>query len=153
MRFDPSKAWPHPVLRPPSYSDDYPRAEFEVEIEVTRGLASTVVEVEAEFQLSEPDLLQLVEDRSCQYVLLIKASRTHFRDLVLSFDPHMQKVFPAGDLSGRVEFAPFLVCTKELNGFRAEGWHEDFGNRTFDISAGSVLAEDEPKDYWVDISR
>ncbi len=53
-------------------------------------------------------------------------------------------------MSGRVEFAPFLICTKDLTDFRAEGWHSDFTGRTFNISAGSVLAEDVPKDYWVD---
>ena len=104
----------------------------------------------SEFQLSDLDLLRLVGEGSCKYVLLIKASKTHFRDLIDSDVAHIQKVFPAGDLSGRVEFAPFLVCTRELNGFRAEGWHPDFRGRTFDIAAGSVLAEDEPKDYWVD---
>ena len=45
---------------------------------------------------------------------------------------------------------PFLVCTGELQNFRAEGWHPDFVGRTFDISSGSVLAEDVSKDYWVD---
>lgn len=48
MRFDPGKAWPHPVLRPPSYGDDYPHAEFQVEIEVLRSVTGTAVEVTAE---------------------------------------------------------------------------------------------------------
>ena len=150
MKFDPSKAWPHPVLRPPTYGDDYPHAEFEVEIEVKRNQGSTEVEVQAEFQLSDPDLLRLVEEGACQYVLLIKASRTHFRDLIQSDTPHMERIFVAGDLSGQVSLAPFLVCTQELSEFRVEGWHPDYEGRTFDIAAGSVLAEDEPKDYWVD---
>ena len=50
MRFDAGKAWPHPVLRPPSYGDDYPHAEFEVEIEIKRITGSTAIEVAAEFQ-------------------------------------------------------------------------------------------------------
>lgn len=54
MKFDPGKAWPHPVLRPPSYGDDYPRTEFEVEIEVKRVKGSTAVEVYAEFELLTP---------------------------------------------------------------------------------------------------
>lgn len=150
MKFDPGKAWPHPVLRPHSYGDDYPRAEFEVEIEVKRVKGSTAVEVDVEFELSDPDLLQLVEEGSGRYVLLIRASRTHFRDLIESTEPHITKRFSGGELSGRVEFAPFLVCTRELSGFRAVGWHSDFAGRTFDIVTGAVLAEDVPKDYWVD---
>ena len=150
MRFDPGKAWPHPVLRPPSYGDDYPHAEFEVEIEVERAQGSTSVEVTAQFVLSDPDLLQLVQDSAAQYVLLIKASKTHFREMIYSMEPDFGRVFSGGDLSGRVEFAPFLVCIRRLENFRAEGWHQDFSGRTFDISPGSVLAEDTPKDYWVD---
>ena len=34
--------------------------------------------------------------------------------------------------------------------FRAEGWHRDFSNLAFDIAAGSVLAEDEPREYWIE---
>ena len=150
MKFDPSKAWPHPVLRPPTYGDDYPYAEFEVETDLKRVQGSTSVEVDAEFQLSDPDLLRLVDEGSGKYVLLLKASRTHFRDMIESDNPHITRVFPAGDLSGRVELAPFLVCTRELVEFRANGWHEDFAGRTFNIAVGSVLAEDMPKEYWVD---
>ena len=150
MKFDSGKAWPHPVLRPPSYGDDYPQAEFEVEIEVTRTKGSTSITVTAEFELSDPDLLRLVADGAAQYVLLVKASRTHFREMISSGAPRVDGLFSGGDLSGQVELAPFLVCTRNLYNFRAEGWHPDFAGRTFDISSGSVLAEDVTKDYWVD---
>ena len=150
MRFDSGKAWPHPVLRPPSYGDDYPHAEFEVEIEVERAKGSTSIEVTAEFELSDPDLLRLVEDGAARYVLLLKAPKTHFREMISSGEPRVQRLFSGGDLSGRVEFLPFLICTRDIFNFSAEGWHTDFTGRTFDIHAGSVLAEDVPKDYWVD---
>ena len=150
MRFDPGKAWPHPVLRPLKYGDDYPHAEFEVDIEVRRAQGSTAVAVDVQFELSDPDLLKLVAEGKAHYVLLIKAPKTHFRDLVESADPHVKRQFSAGDLSGRVEFAPFLTCTQDLLAFRATKWHPEFAGRTFDIGAGTVLAEDIPKDYWID---
>ena len=150
MRFDPGKAWPHPVLRPSSYGDDYPRAEFEVEIEVMRVKGSTAVEVHADFELSDPGLLQLVERNKARYALLVKAPKTHCRRLLQSGEPKIKQSFPAGELSGRAEFVPFLVCTQALSGFRADGWHADFDGRTFDIAAGAVLAEDMSKDYWID---
>ena len=150
MRFDPGKAWPHPVLRPSSYGDDYPQAEFEVEIEVKRVKGSTAVEVYADFELSDPSLLQLVEQGKARFVLLVRAPKTHCRKLLQSEEPHIKQSFSAGELSGRAEFVPFLVCTQALSGFRADGWHTDFDGRTFDIAAGAVLAEDVPKDYWID---
>jgi len=93
MRFDAGKAWPHPVLRPRSYGDDYPHAEFEVEIEIKRIKGSTAIEVAAEFQLSDPDLRRLVDEGAAHYVLLIKASQTHFRDLVKLPSRHKQRRF------------------------------------------------------------
>ena len=136
MRFDPGKAWPHPVLRPLTYGDDYPHAEFEVEIEVERAQGSTSVKVTADFELSEPDLLRLIAEGAAQYVLLIKASRTHFREIISSQEPRVDRLFSGGDLSGRVEFAPFLISTGELPAFRAKGWHPDFEGRAFPIHAG-----------------
>ena len=150
MKFDPGKAWPHPVLRPPSYGDDYPQAEFEVEIEVKRIKGSTAVEVYAEFELSDPSLLQLVKQDKARFALLVKAPKTRCRQLLQSGKPNIKQSFSAGELSGRVEFAPFLVCTRALSGFRVDGWHPDFSGRTFDIAAGAVLAEDVSKDYWID---
>lgn len=150
MRFDPGKAWPHPVLRPPSVGDDYPEAEFQVDIEVQRVEGSTAVEVDATFELSDASLLGLVDIDCASYVLLIKATKTHFRRLLEARTPHIKEPFRSGELSGRVEVMPFLVCTRELSGFRSEGWHPVFAGRTFNVPPGAVLAEDEPRDYWVD---
>ena len=150
MKFDPNKAWPYPVLRPRSFGDDYPKAAFEVEIEIERTRGSTAVAVDSEFYLSDPDLLGLVKQGVAHYVLLVKAPKTRFRNLVESHVPEVRQEFSAGDLSGRVEIAPFLIATQDIVGFRAEGWHRDFSNHAFDIDAGSVLAEDEPREYWIE---
>ena len=150
MKFDPGKAWPHPVLRPPTYGDDYPHAEFEVEIEVKRTEKSTAVEVDAWFELSEPSLNELVDQDKARFSLLVRAPQTHVRELLQSGQPNITHQFPAGALSGRVEFAPFLVCIDVLKGFQADGWHSDFAERKFDIDPGTVLAEDISKDYWID---
>lgn len=117
MRFDPAKAWPHPVLRPPSYGDDYPKAEFEVDIEVRRVKRSTAVQVNAIFELSDPDLLNLVAQGAARYVLLIKASQTHFRDAIETAEKEISSTFPTGALSGRTEFAPFVICTEHVARF------------------------------------
>lgn len=150
MKFDPAKAWPYPVLHPRAYGDDYPRAEFEVEIAVNRTQGTRNVEVTANFELSDPDLLGLVEKGAARYVLLIRATKTRFRELLESEKPRIDERFSGGELSGRVEVVPLLVCTRRLTNFKASGWHSDFAERTFDIETGSVLAEDSPKEYWID---
>ena len=150
MKFDPGKAWPHPVLRPSIYSDDYPNAEFEVEIEVKRVKQSTAVELVACFELSEPSLIQLLEQDKARFALLVRSPKTRYRKLLQSDQPIIEQSFPAGVLAGRVELAPFLVCIQTLSDFYSDGWHSDFAGMTFDIDSGAVLAEDISKDYWID---
>ena len=148
MKYDPNKAYPHPVLRPGS--TDYPHAEFQVELEIGRIEGTTAVRVSAEFDLSDPDLLRLIEDEAAQYVLFVKATATHDRSAHHSWTPLIEQDFPTGTLAGRTEVRGLLVAVRDLPGFAADGWHDDYAGMTFDISAGDVLADDEPKEYWID---
>ena len=150
MRFDLAKAWPHPVLRPSEYGDDYLVSEFQTSFEVSQNRSRTSVGVEVEFFLDDPDLLGLVLEGSAKYALLVKSPRTNFRDFIQSSSEHISKVYSGGDLSGRVEFAPFLISTCRIPEFRADRWNPDFGEMVFEIDVGAVLAEDAPEDYWVD---
>ena len=149
MKFDAGKGWPHPVLRPPEYGDDYPNAEFEVEIDCQRDKGGVAVEMTVEFALSDPDLLRLVQDDAAEYVVLVKSTKTHFRGEFQSKDVLVRADFE-GQLSGRVEVSSFLICVKQQKGFRARGWHSDFDGLRFDLEPGVVLAEDKPKEYWID---
>lgn len=148
MRIDPGKGWPYPVLRP-EFGDDYPNAEFQVEIEPRLALGSVALDTTAEFKLSDPDLRNLVEKGAAEYVLLVKSPKTHFRKEFQSSEPRIVCSF-RGELSGRVEFSSFLVCIETQHDFVAKGWHSDFAGLAFDIQAGFVLAEDKPKEYWID---
>lgn len=150
MRIDPGKGWPHPVLRPPEYGDDYPNAEFEVDIARKLAPGSIGADITAEFSLSDPDLLRLVQDGAAEYVLLVKSPKTHFRQEFRSSEPLIERPFRGGELSGRVECSPFLVCVKPQRNFVAQGWHPDFAGLSFPLRPGVVLAEDKPKECWID---
>lgn len=149
MRIDPGKGWPHPVLRPPEYGDDYPNAEFEVDIDPKLAPGSVAVDLTAVFELSDPDLLQLAGKGAAEYVLLVKSPKTHFRREYRSAAPRIKTSF-RGELSGRVEFSAFLVCVELQRNFVAQGWHPDFAGLSFDLLPGVVLAEDKPKECWID---
>ena len=150
MRFESNKAWPHPVLRPKSAGDDYLRAEFEVDIRLERVPRTSVAKMTARFELSDADLLQLVTNGQAEFSVLIRAPRTQFRGAERTSESTIEREFEAGKLAGRVDISSFLIATGDLIDFRANGWHRDFDNLTFNISAGSVLAEDTPYSYWID---
>lgn len=149
MRIDAGKGWPHPVLRPPEYGDDYPNAEFEVTIDLKLAPGSVAVDLAAGFELSDPDLLQLARTGAAEYVLLVRSPKTHFRQEFRSAEPLIERSF-RGELSGRVEFSPFLICVEPQREFTAQGWHPDFAGLAFALAPGLVLAEDKPKECWID---
>ena len=138
-----------PRIAPPDYGDDYPYAEFQVDIDCDRIEGGITVELEAIFDLSDPDLLKLVDERAAKYVLVVKSPKTHFRRNFESTEPLITATL-IGELSDRVEFSSFLICVEDRPGFRASGWHKDFEELSFDIRPGFVLAEDKPKEYWID---
>ncbi len=148
MKFNPAKSYPHPVLRP--NSSDYPKAEFQVELNLERIEGTTSLQFTADFALSDPDLLNLVDSGKAEYVLLLRCPQTYFRSIEHSTEPKLSGKIPDGRLSGRTEFHAFLICMRSLFGFQAKGWHKDFEGMRFDIAVGAVLADDEPKEYWID---
>ena len=148
MRFDPAKSYPHPVLRPGS--TDYPHAEFQVELELDRPRGGTILRVRADFEMSDPDLLALVAAGQASYVLRVLAPKTHFRQAIISNKTRIEKTFKEGQIHGPVVCSPFLVCRSMLRSYSGKGWHTDYASLSFDLEPGSVLAEDQPKEYWVD---
>lgn len=151
MRFDLSKSYPHPVLRPGS--SDYPQAEFQVELELDRLRDGTALRVRGAFDLSDPELLALVDAGKANYVLRVLASKTHFRTAITGSDRIIEQTFADGQIHGLLVLSPFLVCTTRLPRFSVFGWHRDYASLCFDVEAGSVLAEDEPKEYWIDTAE
>lgn len=151
MKFDPAKTYPHPVLRPGS--SDYPGAEFQVDIKLDRLSGGTELRMTADFHLSDPDLLGLVESDGARYVLHVLAPKIHFRTVLDSSDPSVDSVFPEGRLHGHVVLSPFLICTRHVAGLSIAGWHDDYAALSFDVAPGAVLAQDTPKEYWVDTAE
>lgn len=149
--FDPQKSYPYPVLRP--QSDDYPKAEFEVTVNVERIQDTTAFTVEADFMLSDPDLLKLVEQRRARYVLLVRSPKTYYRTAFSTSQNRIKEEFPHGLIAGRTEFSPFLVATDYLHAFYASGWHDDYEGMSFDIPTGSVLAVDQHVEYTIDTTE
>ena len=148
MKWEETKSWPYPVLRP--NNNDYEKAAFEVTVEVARLPDTTAVEVDAEFALGDSDLLGLVERGTAEYLLLVRCSTTHYRGELRSPEPHIRQQFENGILAGRVEFASFVVASNDLQGFRAQRWHSDYDDVQPRFDAGSVLAIDRPYTCWID---
>lgn len=149
MRFDPAKSFPHPVLR--EGSSDYEGVEFQVSVELERTERTTAVALDAAFDLSDPDLLELVREEKAEYALLVVSPHTRLRKELRSGSDTLNETFEDGELGGEVELRPFLLATADIAGFQAEHWNRDYAGRRFNIRKGAVLAADTPYRSWVDM--
>lgn len=145
MRLDPTKVFPHPVLRPTDreQDSDYPGYDIQTILDVESDPEDSLVQVSVEFMLQLPELVNLVEDGFANYGCLVWCQSTLFRDLALSREPRFTRRYKFGTLSDIVELRPLIVAVRDIKGFRSDSWHSEFGQRDFDIKAGSVLAQDE----------
>ena len=151
MRYVQSKSWPWPVLR--HFSDDYRRREFEVDVQLELKESSTdgrTIELTASFDLSDEALLDLVADGKAEYVLLVACQTTHTRLELASSEATLTRSFRRGELAESVDVSPFLICTEPVAVFRSANWHPDYGDRTFDLEPGAVLALDTPYRVWLE---
>ena len=153
MKFDRAKAWPHPVCRPSYYGDDYPDADFEVDTEMTMSRDGRNIEMRVDFELSDPDLLRLIGDGRAAYMVIVRSPRSHFRHAIESCEATIREQLSGGYVSGRTEVAPFVVCRSAIDGCSFDGWHSDYAGLSFDFPPGTVLAEDVPKEYWIDTAN
>jgi len=148
MKFDPGKAFPHPVLRPES--TDYPEAEFEVEMTLQREERSTGLQLRVEIALSDPDLQALITAGDAEYMIVLKSPATHERRTFRTRETDVRWEIEQGSVAGRIEFSPFIISARTLT-FQAAGWHEDWSVAgSLELGAGTVLALDTPKEYYID---
>lgn len=149
MKFDPGKAWPHPVLRPPNFGDDYPEEDFQVDIKLEKNSKGISAALQAKFYLGCHDLNCLIQEGRAAFAMLICSPKTHYRELFQSKSSDMLHFFENGELGGRVEFYPLIVALENFAEFSLPSWHSDYSGEKFNLLCGSILAEDEPREYWI----
>lgn len=151
MRFDLNKSFPYPVLRP--HSDDYRESDFQcgVEIAVSQsGLGSNTVEFAFECLTSSDDLLGLIVSGKAAYMGVVSCRSTYTRVQHRSEKPNFTIKIPAGDLCHEVKVDVFIVAIDKIEQYRPDDCHVEYGDRVFDLEAGSVLAQEESFQYFFD---
>ena len=151
MHYDFRKAYAYPVLR--KGSSDYPNDTFSLQLNVERVLKSTEIELRATFEITNKDLICLIEQGKATFSLLVKSPITFFRKVITDTNPEFQYHFERGQLAGNVSFAPFLVAKVAIDNFACDSWHKDFSGRGFNIQPGSVLAIGEPYHVHIDLAE
>ena len=150
MRYEPNKAFPHPVLRPlidGGQSADFPRYGFQTVVEPEVSQDGAYIELRIVFEVKHPDIVSAIELGRAEYAVLIYCNSTYYRMYVGSSKPEFTVKITAGDVDRSVELRPSVVVINGLDRYVPSGLHEELSGRTFQVQAGGLLAQDFAVDF------
>ncbi len=146
MRFDSQKAFPYPVLRP--HSDDYYQGVFEAIVDVY--VDNKGVEVAVQFTLSVDEILDLVREAKASFLLVVSCRDTYFREVLVCNDLIFTQSVDINHLRGEVVVEPYVVANEVIGCFSSQDINLEFGNGPFRFNQGDVIAQDEPKVFYIE---
>ena len=147
MKFDLQRAFPYPVLRPEN--NDYVDGDFQTEatfkITGNRGLC-----VEVAWNLSVPEIQQLIDDYKASFVLVISCRASFLRYIKATKESNFSISFESGELKGDVRVFSFIATKQQIEGFRCEWINKEWGETPFSFELGALLAIDKPQEVYLD---
>ena len=141
------EAFPYPVLNSEAGAGaDYDDCSFQCNLVFDQKVGDDqAFKVEYEFLLSNEEIETLIEKGSAEYSLHLYCSDTLKREMFpLSKSGVIE--LDASELYGKVEFTPLVVVKKPVSAFTSVDLNIEFGDTTFDLSIGDIIAVD---DTWV----
>jgi hypothetical protein len=146
MKFDKSKTFPYPVLRPDS--DDYVEGEFQSTVSLTIEEGS--VKVSCSYLTSSVELQQLITDQKAQFVSIVSCRETYFRQTLRTSNSDFETIISTDDLRGEVFIDSYIVAIKEIKNFVSPDINPEFGQKRFNFKPGEILAQEETQAVYIE---
>lgn len=128
------KSYPYPVL---GNSDDV-AGVFHVKPHFTLDVET--IHIEADIELQNDTIEQLISDRKAAFVMQVDASSTTYRRTFNSFDNAFDIVINAGDLRDKVEVSFYVCAIEQIPEYDPVGTHPELAGDSTRIDAGDVIA-------------
>lgn len=129
-------AFPHPVV---GLGDDLsgelrcntPHFDF--------GVDNTTLSIDG-LEVTNPTIADMVRSQDAAFIARVGCGATYYREAFSAHGPVLEHVIPSAKLSGDVEIQVRVCALKRVDGYRPMGLHPDYGDRSFTVQAGDVLA-------------
>ncbi len=134
---------PHPLLCP--LSDDVTPNQFDLELRLECDRVNWYLD--ADIIHSNGSVTAFVENGDAVYGLHFECRSTFHRSLH-TFNRKSERItIPAGQLRGKVEVCAFAVVAKNIHAYSVSGCHTDYGNRTFKVGRGEIIAASSSMEF------
>lgn len=130
------RSYPHPVLAP--FKDDVSPNDFSCALKVTPDADNFYFSFQFEYENVTLD--QLIRDKKAAHCVHIECRQNFYRR-IFSFPERTRHLsIPANELVGRVEVTGLIKSLDTIDAYRIAGAHSDYGDISFRIQPGDVLA-------------
>ncbi len=130
-----SRSFPHPVV---GNADDVPGAEFQATLEFRSD--KTNFYLKATVRCSSRTLNRMVAKGTACHTLHVECGNTLYRRTFDFAEADCEVPIPVAQLHGDVEVNAFVRAKAAVSDYAVEGAHEDYGEATFPVAPGDILA-------------
>ena len=130
-----ARSYPHPVL---GNRDDVPGAAFQATLEMSTDKQSVYVATDVACSCGVLNSMLAASD--AELVLHVECSNTLFRRAYAFRETARRISIPADSLNDAVEVNVFMRAVNRIPAYRIPEAHSDYGDATFDVRRGDILA-------------
>jgi hypothetical protein len=140
-----NRSYPHPVV---GNRDDVPGAAFQASVEMTTDKEAIYLDVAV--KCSSKTINDLVKKNDAKFVIHVECSNTLYRRAFEFADGTYRVQIPSDNLNDAVEVNVFARAVRAISGYRVDAANPDYGNTTFALDKGDILAIGEGHLFYLD---
>lgn len=131
-----SVSYPHPVL---GIRDDIAGELTWADCEIDCQVEETSIKLGG-IAVSNPTLDGLIKAGKAAFTCLVSCTATYFREAQRIAEPGTPLKIRSEKLVGKVELQVMICATEALHGYHPDGLNADFGEASFELNKGDILA-------------
>lgn len=146
MKFS-RRSFPHPVV---GNEDDVEGAAFQAAISVHNDRLNYFIKVN--IQCSSTTIAKFLKKGDVVYMMHVECGNTLYRSAMEFTEDEHEFMIPGENLNSTVEVNVIAQAKKDIAKYRVDKAHSDYGDATFPVTAGDILAVSEGSTFDADIN-
>jgi len=140
---------PYPVL---GNSDDILPLLPDDSVVINQSVDEEKYKFNIKLKQENPDISLLIENELAAYTCEVTCPRTYLRRCFKSKEPEFEIELGRREVFGRVDFNCFVTVYEDIIDYHNEFQNEDYGDATFDMEPGDILAAFPTASAMIDIT-
>lgn len=147
-------SFPYPIIASAQdWRDDYVESSYQTSFDDQSNIDDNKFEFTFTHMLSSMDINNLIDQRLACFAVQVYCKQTLVNKVFTTFDKQQTVEMPLNYLYGSFSLTPQVIVLDEITNFSPEDLHEEFGETSFDLKAGDVLAHDAPVELQCDFEK